>query len=86
MTASILNKFQGRPDSIAGSPVKSLTARELEVFQLIGQGFKRSEIAHMLTLSVKTIGTHHESIKKKMNLKSATELTKYAVTWVQTTQ
>ncbi len=67
-------------------PVEILSNRELEVFQLIGQGFKRSEIAEMLNLSVKTIGTHHESIKKKMNLKSATELMKYAVTWVQTNQ
>lgn len=63
-----------------------LTNRELEIFQLIGQGGKRSEIASMLSLSVKTIGTHHESIKKKMNLKSAAELMKYAVTWVQTHQ
>lgn len=63
-----------------------LSNRELEVFQLIGQGIKRSEIANMLTLSVKTIGTYHESIKKKLHLKSATELMKYAVTWVQTHQ
>ncbi len=68
------------------NPVDILSNRELEVFQLIGQGFKRSEIAHMLTLSVKTIGTHHESIKKKLHLKSATELMKYAVTWIQTNQ
>lgn len=64
--------------------VDILSNRELEVFQLIGQGFKRGEIANMLSLSVKTIGTHHESIKKKMNLKSASELMKHAVTWVQT--
>jgi DNA-binding NarL/FixJ family response regulator len=63
-----------------------LSNRELEVFQLIGQGIKRSEIANMLSLSVKTIGTYHESIKKKLYLKSATELMKYAVTWVQTHQ
>lgn len=63
-----------------------LSNRELEVFQLIGQGIKRSEIANMLSLSVKTIGTYHESIKKKLHLKSATELMKYAVTWVQTHQ
>lgn len=68
------------------NPVEILSNRELEVFQLIGQGFKRSEIAHMLSLSVKTIGTHHESIKKKLHIKSATELMKYAVTWIQTNQ
>ena len=64
-------------------PVKALSNRELEVFQLIGQGYKRREIADLLYLSVKTIGTHRESIKKKLNLKNANELMKHAVTFIQ---
>ena len=64
-------------------PVKTLSNRELEVFQLIGQGYKRREIADLLYLSVKTIGTYRESIKKKLNLKTANELMRYAVTFTQ---
>ena len=83
--ALLAKMMSGRPEK-GGNPIDILSNRELEVFQLIGQGFKRGEIAGMLSLSVKTIGTHHESIKKKMHLNSANELMKYAVTWVQTHQ
>ena len=64
-------------------PIDALSNRELEVFQLIGRGYKRKEIADLLHLSVKTIGTHRESIKKKLNLKTAGELVTHAVTWAQ---
>ncbi|WDP90236.1 MAG: response regulator transcription factor [Desulfobacter sp.] len=86
MVDALLGKMVTGQGGDGEQPVDILSNRELEVFQLIGQGFKRSEIANMLSLSVKTIGTYHESIKKKMNLKSATELMKHAVTWVQSHQ
>src|SRR5436190_259841 len=65
------------------SPVKSLSDRELEVFQLIGQWKKTRDIADELHLSVKTIEYYREQIKRKLNLKSAAELTHYATSWVQ---
>lgn len=87
VSADMVDTFLGKlssPGSGQGkSPVELLSNRELEVFQLLGQGIKRGEIASLLNLSVKTIGTHQESIKKKLNLKTATELMKHAVTWVQ---
>lgn len=86
MVDALLGKMVAGAPGEGNNPIDILSNRELEVFQLIGQGFKRSEIAGMLSLSVKTIGTYHESIKKKMLLKSAAELMKYAVTWVQTHQ
>ncbi|MEH0021674.1 MAG: response regulator transcription factor [Desulfobacter sp.] len=86
MVDALLGKMVAGTPGEGDNPIDILSNRELEVFQLIGQGFKRSEIAGMLSLSVKTIGTYHESIKKKMLLKSAAELMKYAVTWVQTHQ
>ena len=60
-----------------------LTNRELEVFRLIGDGLDSREIAVRLNLSIKTIGTHCENIKKKLNLKHYTELVKFAVHWSQ---
>ncbi|MCP4113994.1 MAG: response regulator transcription factor [Desulfobacteraceae bacterium] len=86
MVDALLGKMVTGAGGEGDNCVDVLSNRELEVFQLIGQGIKRSEIASMLSLSVKTIGTYHESIKKKMHLKSAAELMKYAVTWVQTNQ
>lgn len=61
--------------------VENLTDRELEVFGLIGQGFATSRIAEQLNLSVKTVESHREKIKKKLNLASGSELARYAVQW-----
>ena len=68
------------------SPIERLTDRELEVFQLIGQWKKTREIAEELHLSIKTIEYYREQIKRKLNLKSASELTHYATSWVQREQ
>ncbi len=83
MVDALLGKMVSGSPATSDTCVDALSNRELEVFQLIGRGFTRREIADMLNLSVKTIGTYHESIKKKMNLASAAELMKYAVTWIQ---
>lgn len=64
------------------SPIDSLTDRELEVFRLIGQGLATGEIATHLFLSTHTIDSHRENLKRKLNLKTAGELTRTAVEWV----
>lgn len=75
-------QIRGQTD-LKESPVKGLSDRELEVFQLIGRWKKTKEIAAELHLSVKTIEYYREQIKKKLNLKDAAELTQYATAWVQ---
>ncbi len=80
VNASLLQKVAGRPAISAGSPLQRLTDRELEVFQLIGQGIGPKEIAAKLFLSVKTVEVHREHIKAKLQLKSTPELIRYAVT------
>jgi DNA-binding NarL/FixJ family response regulator len=75
-------QIRGKTD-IQESPVKNLSDRELEVFQLIGQWKKTSEIAQELHLSVKTIEYYREQIKHKLNLKNSAELTQHATAWVQ---
>jgi DNA-binding NarL/FixJ family response regulator len=69
--------------NISESPVKSLSDRELEVFQLIGRWKKTKEIAAELHLSIKTVEYYREQIKRKLNLKDAGELTQYATSWAQ---
>lgn len=81
--SKILSKlFNGQPDKDI-SPMGCLSDRELEVFQLIGQGHATREIAEALHLSVKTIETYRENIKEKLKLKNATELVQHAVHWVE---
>jgi DNA-binding NarL/FixJ family response regulator len=68
--------------NINESPVKDLSDRELEVFQLIGQWKTTRDIAEELHLSVKTIEYYREQIKRKLSLKNAAELTQRATAWV----
>jgi len=82
MSARILENLSGNQTGTAGSPVRKLSDREFEVFQLIGQGVGTSDIANRLRLSVKTVEVHRANIKQKLNLATATELVRYAVRWV----
>ena len=78
-------QVRGQKD-VHDSPIKRLSDREMEVFQLIGQWKKTSEIAQELHLSIKTIEYYREQIKHKLDLKTASELTHYATSWVQREQ
>lgn len=62
--------------------VRDLTDRELEVFSLIGRGFSTSQIAEQLHISGKTVESHRENIKKKLDMRSSSELIRYAAQWV----
>lgn len=66
--------------------IDSLSNRELQVFELIGEGVSSSQIAEQLNLSIKTIETHQAHIKKKLGLGSAHELNQRAIRWVMDQQ
>ncbi len=69
-------------DERADKPsVESLSDRELEVFELIGNGMTTRQIAQRLHLSIKTIETYRENMKTKLNLKNSAELVRHAVQW-----
>jgi DNA-binding NarL/FixJ family response regulator len=65
------------PDSAAD--LSRLSDREFEVFRLIGRGVGPSEIARKLGVSVKTVETHREHIKRKLRLGSGHELVRAAM-------
>ena len=67
-----------------GSPVEQLSDRELEVFELLGQGHGTRQIAETLRVSVKTVQAYCARMKEKMNLSSATELLREAIRWNET--
>jgi DNA-binding NarL/FixJ family response regulator len=76
----LFNHIQGGGE--ARSAVERLTDRELEVFQLIGEGYDMHEIARQLHLSKKTVEAHRANIKKKLNVLSAREVVRQAAQWV----
>ncbi len=59
-----------------------LSDREFQVFLYIGQGLTLQEVADRLTLSVKTIESHVERIKAKLEIGSGRELMRRAIEWV----
>ncbi|MEN6452294.1 MAG: response regulator transcription factor [Thermoguttaceae bacterium] len=81
MTSRLLHRVAGggppREDAI-----QNLSNREVEVYEMIGQGLTVQQIAVRLHLSPKTVETHREKIKQKLNLKSSAELSRRAVQWV----
>ena len=56
-----------------------LSKREREVLQLLSEGKSVKEIAHQLSLSVKTIETHRQKIMNKLNIHNLAKLIRYAI-------
>ena len=79
MTSALLHKLSGGAKMEGATPTDVLTDRELEVFQLLGQGHSVRQIADNLFVSVKTVEAHRENIKKKMNFQTSNELLRYAI-------
>lgn len=69
------------PSRERATGLESLSDRELEIFELIGRGMSTRDIAERLSLSVKTVETHRENIKTKLDVGSASELTHQATLW-----
>lgn len=82
MKAHFLTRTLGgrvRPDT---DPVADLTDRQLQVFRKIGEGLTATQIAKELQLSVHTVESHREHIKRKLGATSVPDLTRRAVQWV----
>jgi len=77
----LLHKLVAKKSGALSSDIDVLSNRELEVFQLIGQGLKTGKIAEQLNLSIKTIETYIDHIKKKLCFKDSRDLFLHAVQW-----
>jgi DNA-binding NarL/FixJ family response regulator len=64
-------------------PVEALTNRELQVFEMIGQGLSTVQIAEKLQLSPKTVESHRKLIKMKLSLRTGAQLSRRAFQWVE---
>lgn len=61
---------------------RTFTDRELEVFQLMGQGQSAKQIANELGISPKTVETYQAHLKEKLGVTSGTELARNAILWM----
>ena len=71
---------------VAEDPLTRLSNREIQVLAKLGRGLSSRAIAADLTLSVKTVESHRQSIKRKLNLASNSQLLQYALTFDRTSR
>ena len=83
IAALALHQMAGRKSGVQRDGLGNLTDRELQIFQLLGAGVNTRDIAGKLHLSIKTIETHRENIKRKLKLSSAADLIRYSTNWVE---
>ena len=80
ITPSLAEKMVSKLDGdFSKLPHELLSDRELDVLKMIASGKTVSEIAAELSLSVNTISTYRARVLEKMNLRSNSELTHYAI-------
>lgn len=73
---------EGRNQSFS-FPLSRLTDRELEVFELIGNGIANEDIATQLGISSRTVDAHRAHIREKLRLADSNELLRFAVRWIE---
>ena len=75
----VLDPQVARRTVLKGERNGGLTARELEILQLIVDGKSNKEIADQLSLSVNTVAVHRANIMDTLGIHKAAELVVYAI-------
>ena len=78
ITEVIIHDYLGKEEEIPNNDPK-LSERESEILKLFAEGKTSREISELLFVSVKTVGTHKQHILEKLELKTTTDLVKYAL-------
>ena len=83
LSARLALKYLGVGASAGASPLEALSNRELQVFRLIGSGQPTRAIADALGISIKTVETYVDHLKRKLGVQSGVALTHRAVQWME---
>ena len=67
------------PKPASDEPFSLLSSREREVLHLIAEGLSAKEVANDLNISTKTVEAHRTSLMRKLGVRKATELVRYAL-------
>jgi len=78
VTEFVLDDFIRHVDG-GDAPRPPITQREREIIQLLAEGRSNKECASALGVSVKTVEAHRANIMRKLHLRSASDLVRYAV-------
>jgi DNA-binding NarL/FixJ family response regulator len=84
MSSHLLEILAGRRPAALASPLDCLTDREMEVYELIGNGKGSRTIADQLHISIRTVDAHRAHLKEKLHLDDSNALVRHAIRWVET--
>ena len=80
VTEFMLDDYVRRSDGAQRTVAPTtVTGREREIIQLVAEGRSNKEVASTLGVSVKTVESHRANIMRKLHLRSASELVRYAI-------
>jgi DNA-binding NarL/FixJ family response regulator len=82
VSGTILERLGQPGPAVSPLGVDQLSDREIEVFQLVGQGLNSREIASQLNLALTTVDCYRARIKGKLGIKNAAELYQRSAQWV----
>jgi len=77
----LLAYASGGAKASSGGGLESLTDRELEVYQLIGEGRSTHQVAEALRVSPKTVDVHKVNIRTKLKLEDGSAVVRHAIRW-----
>jgi DNA-binding CsgD family transcriptional regulator len=75
----MIHQYANAGSYTSADPLDRLSRRELQILCLIGKGITTREAADSLNLSIKTVESHRQRIKRKLNLTTAAQLLRFAV-------
>lgn len=82
LEAKLLNQvLKSKKNKDIQEKIELLTEREKDIFQLIGRGKSAIDIANQLNISWRTVDSHKQNIKKKLNINSMNEVLEVAIEW-----
>ena len=64
---------------VANFHLTKLSDRELEILRFLGKGFTTAEVAKELGISGKTVESHRGNLRRKLNLRSGSDLLRFAM-------
>lgn len=83
MASRMLEQVTGNRGKPGVSGIDTLTDRELEILEMIGQGVATKILAERLSISTRTVEAHRAHIKDKLGISDGAALVRYAVQWVE---
>ena len=85
LVSSLVSSFFNRDAAEARPPAAELSERESQVLRLVAWGYSNKEIGWKLNISSKTVDTYKLRLMEKLNLRSRTDIVRYALRqgWLQ---